>query len=862
MEKWEGFSFNDKRSILYILSFIIAIGYIFDVRNQENQSIKHLDQVFLTLTLISLVLEFSKTITTVQAFSVTTYGLLTCVIITYIIRMDSIMDVEIFHSSSIIGALIPVIGFILGKKHTLYVGLALMLYNIHAIETSDNEYIEQNRSLLLLLPIGYTMGMYYLISVIEKGAKKRQQFLAGLEQQNSENHFINTLSLKLVASTASEDITPTMLHNIKKYCNAQFAVFTIYNCENKGLAIHKTEIDNAALKTLLRVIGIDMPENVIPLDDATCKRIMRKQVYQSNSVAKISFGAISPKTEKAIYKLTGLRHYFTIVHQVSNNLYGTTTIGFTKTQQLPSISMLESYAYITSITLKKNYAERALQKSEIKLRQITDQITDVVFVTDMNFNITYLSPSIKKLTGDTVEQHIKRRLVEKYPQASIKKIMMTIQEELENEKKPVIDLNRTRIIDLEIYRNDNSLTSISTHASFVRDEAGNPIGFQGIIRDITRRKRAEEALHKKDEKLKTIIETIPDYLFHFNHKGQFINYYQPKKLNSSFLPIPELINKNITDIFDINLAGKIQDAIHQTIRNNKHELIIELEADQYRCYIARFARINDNEILAVVGNITEIKEKEKQLEQYSEELKRLIADKDRFMRIISHDLRSPFQTLMGFSEVLANNMNDYSRDEITKGLQVINQTSQTTFNLLSDLLLWAKAQSGKLVLEHKHLSLETICLSVIDELTTTAQQKNLRLINQVSRHINIWADPNVLKTVLRNLISNAIKYSFQESDIIIKAETNKNTVEISVSDTGVGISPERQLNMWDDNQLATTIGTANEQGTGNGLLLCKELVEKHGGRIWVESSVESGSTFIIEMPLQNTNAEQLNINAS
>lgn len=727
-----GFGFKDKRSILYLMSLIIASAYIIDIITLDNVFIKHYIIGALTITVIGLALDYLKITSINQSFQIIIYTLVACVIGCYLMEHTHTMDAEIFHHAAIIGALIPVSGFVLGKKHALYLGAILLLFNFSALVLTQNAYFLQNQYLIVVLLIGYTLGMYHLVSLVEKGAQNRKEFLAGLEQQNFDNQFINSLALELVASPSDENIAPIMLSKIKDYSNAAFALFSVYDPENKCLIVKHIESDDLIIKTAVKIAGEEILNTSSPVNDATYQMMLKEKIGISHSLTDITFGAIAPGQNKAIKRVTGLHTFIAIVHEVSNQLYGTTVIGLKRNQKLPTLSILKSYSYVTSLTLKRNVAERALQASEAKLRQITDQISDVVFVTDMSFNLCYISPSIEKMTGETPEAHINKPMKEKYPQESLDKILSIYKEEFERENDPTVDRNRTRYVDLEMYDKDGHIFDISTHATFIRDEQGKPIGVQGIIRNISKRKKFERAL----------------------------------------------------------------------------------------------------------------KESEK-------ELKRLVADKDRFMRIISHDLRSPFQTLIGFSEVLANNLPDYSAEEISNGLMIINQTSQNTYDLLGDLLLWAKAQSGKLVLEPQYISLANLCHSVIDESIFRAQQKNLTIKDNVPGHINLWADSNVLKTVLRNLISNAIKFSFPGSEVEVMAEASDDNVIIGISDTGVGISPERQAQMWDDNQSATTFGTANEQGTGNGLMLCKELVEKHGGRIWVESGVNQGSTFKIELPIKN-----------
>ncbi len=237
-----------------------------------------------------------------------------------------------------------------------------------------------------------------------------------------------------------------------------------------------------------------------------------------------------------------------------------------------------------------------------------------------------------------------------------------------------------------------------------------------------------------------------------------------------------------------------------------------------------------------------------QLNEANLELNRLNADKDRFMQILGHDLRSPFTTLLGFSGILLENLRVYDIDQIEDLLKIIQKTSQQTFNLLEDLLLWSKSQAGKLPFNPQNVEFKIICSEVIESLTDNARAKNIKIDFIEQEEITVSADLNMLKTILRNLLSNAIKFTDQNGQVSIMAEKSEPYITVTISDNGVGIEEEDIAKLWDPSKNFTTKGTANEEGTGLGLALCKEFVEKHGGRIWVESIPGKGSDFKFTIP--------------
>jgi len=239
------------------------------------------------------------------------------------------------------------------------------------------------------------------------------------------------------------------------------------------------------------------------------------------------------------------------------------------------------------------------------------------------------------------------------------------------------------------------------------------------------------------------------------------------------------------------------------------------------------------------------------IKQQNTELLKLNADKDRFMSILSHDLKSPFNTILGYSELLHEDYEKYSPVQIKERLGIINDMSNKTYNLLEDLLLWTKSQSGEMNFQPKLIDLSKICHETIESLKLSANAKKININNLSTSTINLFADQNMLKTILRNLISNAIKFTYPNGKINIYAETDDNNINITIADNGVGIDQNDIPKLWDIASKHSTYGTADEKGTGLGLLLCKEFVEKHGGKIWVESELGKGSDFKFTLPVSN-----------
>ncbi|HLT79601.1 MAG TPA: tetratricopeptide repeat protein [Cyclobacteriaceae bacterium] len=236
---------------------------------------------------------------------------------------------------------------------------------------------------------------------------------------------------------------------------------------------------------------------------------------------------------------------------------------------------------------------------------------------------------------------------------------------------------------------------------------------------------------------------------------------------------------------------------------------------------------------------------QKEMETRSEELERLNQVKDKFFSIISHDLRSPINALSGILDVMSRGgLSQPEFDEHTKELRIRFNHTRT---LLNNLLDWTLLQMDKLSLQASRIDLAKI----IDEniqLLAAMQAKQISLINNVRDETIAFADSNTINLVFRNLITNAIKFTNDGGTVIIDARDEGDHWLVSVHDNGIGISQEVQRMLFDKTSPYTTRGTANEKGTGLGLILCKEFVEKNGGRIWVESTLGKGSTFWLTVP--------------
>jgi len=236
------------------------------------------------------------------------------------------------------------------------------------------------------------------------------------------------------------------------------------------------------------------------------------------------------------------------------------------------------------------------------------------------------------------------------------------------------------------------------------------------------------------------------------------------------------------------------------------------------------------------------------IEARAEELERLNADKDKFFSIISHDLKAPFQPLLGMSELLPYLVDAGNQEDIKTAANGILRSSKTVYSLLETLLEWSLVQRGKIPYKPEPLLLAKTVQYPLSLLADKANQKEITLLNEVSPDYKVYADQNLLDTVVRNLVSNALKFTHRGGTVYLSAISIDNLIQLSVIDNGVGMSEEQCTQLFVLGKNRSTLGTDDEQGTGLGLTLCKDMVEKNQGNIWVESQLGQGTTFTFTIP--------------
>ncbi|RPI60253.1 MAG: PAS domain-containing sensor histidine kinase [Ignavibacteriales bacterium] len=344
----------------------------------------------------------------------------------------------------------------------------------------------------------------------------------------------------------------------------------------------------------------------------------------------------------------------------------------------------------------------------------------------------------------------------------------------------------------------------------------------------------------------TFIEDLNGHILEMNNEAvNFYGFSREELIGKSIkLLVPDERHEKIDELIKLCLEGNLVRDVEGLQRKKDGSKIpvlmtLSLLTDEEN---------NPSAIASIASDITEQKNIEKELTKSNAAAESANATKDKFFKIISHDLRGPFNTIIGFSNLLNEEYDSFDDLRRKDCIQHINMSSHYAYNLLENLLTWARTQTDEITINKEELNLKKLVETGISTALLNADSKNISVINNVQPDLILSIDKNTALTFIRNLVNNAIKFTHKGGQITIDSHENENSISLHITDTGVGISPEVIDHLFQIGKDISTKGTNNEKGTGLGLILCKEFIERNGGSITVKSELNKGSEFIIILP--------------
>jgi len=331
-----------------------------------------------------------------------------------------------------------------------------------------------------------------------------------------------------------------------------------------------------------------------------------------------------------------------------------------------------------------------------------------------------------------------------------------------------------------------------------------------------------------------------------------IYYFRVNELQKQKNRLEKVVDERTTEIKKKNEILHLQ-------ANELNETNIILEEKQQQIEEQNEMLLDKTKKLNEINKLLEkrqkfIRNQAEKLIQTNDKLKTLNATKDKFFSIIAHDLKNPFNSILGFCEIILMKYDSMKEEKKKQLIQVVYDSAQNVFELLENLLQWSRSQTDTISFQPEEFIVNDIIQSNIVLTRNLVEEKNLKIEYNLQKEIKVYADKNMIKTVVRNLITNAIKFT-EEGGIFIEVAENKSQTEISIRDTGVGIDAGKLNSLFDIGGMQSTQGTRGESGTGLGLILCKEFIQKNNGNIFVRSEIGKGSTFEFTLPAKKPDHE-------
>lgn len=518
---------------------------------------------------------------------------------------------------------------------------------------------------------------------------------------------------------------------------------------------------------------------------------------------------------------------------------------------------------LTKMLAKKGYSNLLLKKQKIdELRKANEELTESEFKFKKLFEQAGVGVSLVEYpSGKFVQVNNKFAEMMGYSINEMLKLtflQITHPDDIANSQNSITELEKKLCNEFSIekryIRKDGTILWTILTISVLNKTSEGIVNNIAIIQDITSLKKSEFLLVEENNRFSTTMNAMDSvvYVADFeNHELLFVNKYvenifgdiRGKKcytaLQGKTTPCDFCTNHLLLDV-----NGKI---------NVPHiwEFQNEITKRWYQCHDHAIKWTNGKIVrFESATDITTNKEIEQKLKEQELLLKELNATKDKFFSIIAHDLKNPFTVLKNSTYLLSKHLENGDISKSIEKAKMITNSVKNGYSLLENLLLWSKSQTGVLKIVIEDVNLKNRVEAIFNELENHANLKDISIKNEISHDLLVKADVNLISVVLRNLITNAIKFTNNGGKITIIAKANIDNIEIAVIDTGIGIPKKNHHRLFKLDDNFSRIGTAKETSSGLGLILCKEFVEKHNGKIWFESKENKGSIFRFTLPFE------------
>ncbi|PKP10891.1 MAG: hypothetical protein CVU09_05060 [Bacteroidetes bacterium HGW-Bacteroidetes-4] len=677
-----------------------------------------------------------------------------------------------------------------------------------------------------------------------------QQIISEKNTHESEERFkfLSKASIELLQLKTEEQILNYVTQKLQtKLENSIVLALKLNDVANTINIVSISGISEENKKNIQSILGFELTETLLELPTKTVELLRNgKFTYFKNGLSDFKPNNIKNEAIEALQKKFQISNVYTVGLKQNNNLFLALQIIGTKGTLIDDSSFIESYANLINLVLQQKQLVQSLYFSQEKFQNIFQHSNAAISI-QTNNRFLLMNRAWVEITGYSIEEGLSIN-----PENLLHP----------NFKNTILDFSMKQIKgELPISNYQVCIICKNKQEKWL-DISTSLMNFEGqkailvIGSDITDRKNKELRLNQ----LSAGITNTPMSIVITNNKG-IIEYVNPYFCQVTGYSETEALGKNPRILKSGNTPKETFSELWNTILTGKvwmGELQNRKKDGTQYCEKVRIAPIFSDDgtithFISIKEDITKQKQNLNKIEDSERKLIKLNAQKDKFFSIIAHDLRSPFSGLVGLADMLHHDFKKLDQNTLENYLGLLSNSSHQVLKLVENLLAWARTQTGRIEFKPQPLNVKNYITDVFEVQSLAAKNKQINLIDKSPEDIFVKADANMLLTILRNLISNAIKYTHKSGIVSIETSIklyNKTPFAvISISDTGVGIPLEKQDKLFKIEENYTTIGTEKEKGNGLGLILCKEFVEMHGGKIWCSSIEGSGSSFFFSLPL-------------
>ncbi len=719
---------------------------------------------------------------------------------------------------------------------------------------------------VVLVALTYTACFLALIWLTARSVsridQKRHISEEALKKSHERLEILSEIASRLLVSKNPQELVNELCNRVMNFLDCQF--FFNFIVDDNAHKLYLNTYSGIPLNSAKEIEWLDFGVAICGCVALDGKRIIAENIQ------------VTPDPKTDLIKSFGIKAYachplLSLDKVIGTLSFGTSSrIGFSE----DDLSLMNIVADQVANAISRIKNDNALRESEERFKAMAEGSPvgmGVVGFKDGNF--LYINPSYEQYFGYDKDELLSKKSPDIFWDTKDRELIY----------KKLEENNIVSNHEVKLKRKDGS--SFWSMSSIKPIKFMNKPALLGTFIDITDRKRAEKELQSTKDYLENLINYAnapiivwnPDTRIQlFNHAFEHLTGYtssevEGKKLDMLF-PGASLKESNV----------KIKDALTENWKTI--EIPILTKDKKIRIVLWNSANIFDTDKKTVLSTIAQgnditerinaeqnVKERTKELEvanfQLKQELterflaqealrkneaqlKELNATKDKFFNIVAHDLKNPFTSLIGSSELLFRNIDQMDNEKIKTLALILNDASKSGYAILQNLLDWSRSQTGLLKFNPENINLRKLIDEHVLNLEQISSNKEIKIHSEVEDDLFIYGDKNMIKTILRNLLSNAVKYSYRGGKVIVCSTVNDQKVIISVKDNGIGIPEDNVKKIFRIDAKYSVPGTENELGTGLGLKLCKEFAEKQGGEIWVESIENKGSVFKFSIPIK------------